>query len=164
MSSRLRHPSMGRRSAESKLTILASAADHSLAYFAPTDSTSKTVATSQFGCNVPEFEVLTGPSGSGESSFEPRRGNYNARRYFGSVGRHYVRHDCYGFCYGFAPLSVVDAAINPVQSAWLDLRTRFVPNDPATIRGYTHADALRRQRLTSASESRSPCRSAERAR
>jgi len=52
---------MGRRSAESKLTILASAADHSLAYFAPTDSTSKTVATSQFGCNVPEFEVLTGP-------------------------------------------------------------------------------------------------------
>src|SRR6185312_16910574 len=61
MSSRLRHPSMGRRSAESKLTILASAADHSLAYFAPTDSTSKTVATSQFGCNVPEFEVLTGP-------------------------------------------------------------------------------------------------------
>lgn len=60
MSSRLRHPSMGRRSAESKLTIFASAADHSLAYFALTDSTSKTVATSQFGSNLPEFDVLTG--------------------------------------------------------------------------------------------------------
>jgi len=60
--------------------------------------------------------------------------------------------------------TLAEIASSPVQSAWLDLRTRFVPNDPATIRGYTHADALRRQRLTSASESRSPCRSAERAR
>ena len=164
MSSRLRHPSMGRRSAESKLTILASAADHSLAYFAPTDSTSKTVATSQFGCNVPEFEVLTGPLDQESPRSSPGGAITTPGGYFGSVGRHYVRHDCYGFCYSFAPLSVVDAAINPVQSAWLDLRTRFVPNDPAAIRGYTHADALRRQRLTSASESRSPCRSAERAR
>jgi|SRR6185437_6701892 len=50
---------------------------------------------------------LLADSGSGESWFEPRRGNYNARRYFDSVGRRYVRPDCYGFCYGLAPLSVV---------------------------------------------------------
>src|SRR6185312_16738712 len=31
------------------------------------------VTASRFGCKLPEFEVLTGPCGSGESWFEPRR-------------------------------------------------------------------------------------------